>query len=92
MYLNRYKRGLYNTIFFTAIECPSLSLTNGSIVYVSDTTPEFEIGTVATHSCDAGFALVGGMARTCMDDNQVDIVGEWSGSAPTCKGNNFKFV
>ena len=76
--------------FISANECTSLSLTNGLIVYSSDITPEFEIGTVATHSCDAGFALVGGMTRTCLGDNQVDIIGVWSGSAPTCERNHFK--
>ena len=75
--------------FISAIECPSLSLTNGVIVYVSDTTPEFEIGTVATYSCDTGFAVVGDMTRTCLDNNQLDIVGVWSGSAPTCEGNHY---
>ena len=59
------------------------------IVFTADTTPEFEIGTVATHTCIAGFALVGGVTRTCMDDDQADIVGVWSGSAPTCEGNDF---
>ena len=36
-------------------------------------------------TCIAGFALVGDMTRTCADDNQADIVGAWSGSAPTCE-------
>ena len=59
------------------------------ILYAADTTPEFEIGTVATHTCITGFALVGDMTRTCMDNDQADIVGVWSGSAPTCERNNF---
>ena len=74
-------RTLYST---TAIECPSLNLPNGTIAYTADTTPEFKIGTEATHMCDTGFALFGDMSRTCMDDDQEDIVGMWSGSAPTC--------
>ena len=72
-------------IFLAAIECPSLSLTDGSVAYAADTSPEFSIGTVATHTCSAGFALVGDMTRTCMDDDQADIIGVWSGSAPTCE-------
>ena len=56
------------------------------ITYDANTTSEFEIGTVATHLCDAGFALVGNMNRTCVDDNQEDIVGVWSENAPTCNG------
>ena len=59
------------------------------ILYAADTTPEFEIGTVATHTCIAEFALVGDMTRTCMDNDQADIVGVWSGSAPTCERNDF---
>ena len=61
-------------------------------MYAADTTPEFEIGTVATHTCNAGFALVGFMTRTCMDDDQADIVGVWSGSAPTCERNYYLFI
>ena len=53
------------------------------IVYATDNTPQFEIGTVANHSCSAGYALTGGSTRTCMDDEQADIVGDWSGTAPT---------
>ena len=59
-------------------------------MYAADTTPGFEIGTVAIHTCNAGFALVGDMTRTCMDDDQADIFGVWSGSPPTCEGNHFK--
>ena len=57
------------------------------IVFASDTTSDFEIGTVATHSCNTGFALVGDMTRTCIDDDQADIVGVWSGSPPICERN-----
>ena len=81
MLLEIVSRTLYST---TAIECPSLNLPNGTIAYTADTTPEFEIGTEATHMCDSGFALVGNMTRACMDDDQADIVGLWSGSTPTC--------
>ena len=59
------------------------------IKYAANTTFEFEIGTVATHMCDAGFALVGNMNRTCVVDNQEDVIGEWSESAPTCERKNF---
>ena len=56
---------------------------------VSDSTPDFAIETVTTHTCNAGFALVGIMTRTCMDDDQADIVGVWGGSAPTCERRHF---
>ena len=71
--------------FIAAIECPSLSLTDGLVAYAADTSPDFSIGTVATHTCSAGFALVGDVTRTCMDDDQADIIGVWSGSAPSCE-------
>ena len=80
---------LLSTYFFTAIDCPSISITNGVVMYAADTTSKFEIGTVATLTCNAGFALVGDMTRTCMDDDQADIVGVWSGSAPTCERKDF---
>ena len=57
-------------------------------MYSVDVTPEYEIGTIAVHMCDAGFALVGDVNRTCVDDNQEDVVGVWSESAPTCDGRN----
>ena len=55
------------------------------ITYAMDTTPEFAIATVATYACSAGFSLVGVVTRTCMDDDQADIVGVWSGDAPSCE-------
>ena len=62
------------------------------IAYATDTTPQFEIGTVATHSCNAGYTLVGDMIRTCEDDDQADIVGVWSGTAPTCERKQIVLV
>ena len=59
----------------------------GSISYSPDSGGNFTIGTTATYSCSAGFALVGGDSiRSCMDDDQVDTEGVWSGTAPTCQG------
>ena len=58
------------------------------ITFAANTTSEFDVGTIATHLCDSGFALVGSMNRTCVDDNQEDIVGVWSESAPTCEGKD----
>ena len=62
-----------------------MSLTDGSVTYAADTSPDFSIGTLATHACGAGFALVGDVTRTCMDDDQADTTGVWSGSAPICE-------
>ena len=62
------------------------------ITYAPDNTPDFDIGTVATHTCNVGFALVGEVGtRTCFEDDSQDIPGVWSGSAPTCERKNFNF-
>ena len=57
---------------------------NGAVTYATDTMANFELGTVATHSCDNGFSLQGPVVRTCMDDDGMDTVGVWNGTAPTC--------
>ena len=70
-----------------AIECPALiASTNGQVSYAMDMTSPYEIGTVATFTCDAGFSL--GRAPdtlTCAEDDQVDTVGTWGGTEPTCE-------
>ena len=58
---------------------------NGMIVFSSDTTEPYSIGTTATHSCDSGFVLSGSSERTCMQDDQEDAVGVWTNSAPACE-------
>ena len=58
-------------------------------MYATDTTPDFAINTVATHTCDAEFALVGDSTRTCMQDDQADTIGVWSSSPPTCERTEF---
>ena len=72
--------------FPSAIECPALTAPmNGQVSYATDMTAEFEIGTVATFTCDAGFSLNGAAAMlTCTDDDQMDDVGTWGGIEPTC--------
>ena len=68
------------TCMCTAI-CSSISSTNGMISYSPDTTPKLE-GTVATHSCDDGYILSGGINRTCQSDRT------WSGGSITCEGTD----
>ena len=50
--------------------------------------PNYELGTVATYSCDAGFVLdftLGGtVMRTCVDDGDNDAEGIFDGQAPIC--------
>lgn len=67
-----------------------LTLSNGIVTYSVDTAAEFEIGTIATHSCNVGFVLVGDMTQTCEDDDQADTVGAWSGTPRTCDRKNFQ--
>lgn len=64
-------------------------LTNGVITYTAGTTTDSAIiVTVATHTCISGFALIGAMTRTCMDDDQGDAAGVWNGSPPSCERKN----
>ena len=66
--------------------CPALtSPTNGQVSYEMDMTSPYEIGTVATFTCNAGFSLNGAVDMlTCADDNQLDTVGTWGGTEPPC--------
>ena len=53
----------------------------------------FEIGTVATFSCDAGFSLNGVTATlTCVDDDQADTIGTWEGTEPSCFGKSVEIM
>ncbi len=60
---------------------------NGMIVYATDMSPDFELTTTATYSCNAGYFLdlsVGNEVRTCIDDNDNDADGIFTGQAPSC--------
>ena len=59
---------------------------DGEISYSPDTEQPFDLGTVALHECNLGFALVGPENRTCVEDN---LVGVFTESAPTCERNRF---
>ena len=49
------------------------------------------LGSVATYSCDPGYALVGQSTRTCKDTNGGTVTtGTWSGTPPYCQGK-FQF-
>ncbi len=72
-----------------AIECPPLpAITNGVITYAADTTSDYDLGTVATYTCNAGYFLdlsFGGFEmRTCVDDNGLDAIGVFDRQAPRC--------
>ena len=74
--------------FSVAIECEVLPpIDDGSITYAEDTTPNFDLGTTATYECNEGFFLdvsVGNRVRTCVDDDGMDAIGVFDGTAPTC--------
>ncbi len=58
---------------------------NGVITYAVDMRPDYDLGTVATHSCNQGYVLRGGNdLRTCEDagDGSGSI---FSGQVPTCQ-------
>ena len=58
---------------------------NGLITYSTISNNNvYELGTLAEHSCNAGFALVGVANRTCSAFDQ-SIVGNWTLTAPTCQ-------
>ena len=47
------------------------------------------LGSVATYSCDPGYALVGQTTRTCEDTNGGTVAtGTWSNSPPSCQGRS----
>ena len=74
--------------FFTAIKCLSLNeIENGVILYANDTTPQYELGTVATYSCNTGFGLDlsnGSETRTCVDDGDNNAEGIFDLMPPSC--------
>ena len=62
-----------------AAQCPPLPvIANGMIAYGPDTTPDYDVGTVATYVCDKGFNLFGAMTRVCQSDRT------FSDSPPVC--------
>ncbi|XP_064386509.1 CUB and sushi domain-containing protein 1-like isoform X1 [Halichondria panicea] len=69
-----------------AIECPPLSaIINGTMIsYSPDVTPDYDLGTNATYTCEAGFHLKGNGVRVCMDDDGMDAIGVWSDQEPSC--------
>ena len=83
---------LYYVHVYSAIQCPSIDalepITDGFITYATDTTPEYDLDTVATYACDAGFVLDLSLGRsemrTCVDDMDNDAEGVFDNQAPIC--------
>ena len=68
-----------------AIECEPLpDIANGRITYAEDTTPNFDLGTVATYECDDGYYLMGEDQRNCTAGDGSSAIGVFEGQAPTC--------
>ncbi len=66
--------------------CPHIpSPLNGCIDFAEDYVAPFDLGTVATYSCESGFALMGSEMRTCVT-NGDDRVGVWSLTETVCVG------
>ena len=79
----------YILFCFTAVGCPALEeLGNGQIIYSVDSLTDFSLDTIATFICNESFSLDGNSTRTCMDDDQADTIGVWSGEMPSCIGVN----
>ena len=57
---------------------------NGGIVYASDTSAPYDLGTTATYSCNSGYSLVGDEVRTCGGDGS-STMGVWDLSEPSCE-------
>ena len=62
-----------------AAQCPSLAdPTNGQVTFSNSTN----VGSIATYSCDTGFALNGNPMRTCQATGNT---ADWSGDDSTCE-------
>ncbi len=74
---------IHNQFLFVAV-CDELAIiANGMIVYTDDITAPYDIGTLATYSCNPGFVLSGeNVQRTCMNAGD-GIGGRFDGVAPT---------
>ncbi len=71
-----------------AIMCPDLpNPANGRVTFSADGLAPFMLATVATYSCEPGYALSSTDTRTCVDESgETNPVGTWDGDAPTCSG------
>ena len=76
------------TSSYSAIEClPLPPIDNGFIRYTPDVSPSYELDSMATYTCNAGFILDlsnGSETRTCVDDDGMDAVGVFNRQAPSC--------
>ena len=76
-------------VLHTVIICHTLpNILNGFITYAPDTTPDYDLDTVAIYACDTGFvldlSLERSVTRTCVDDDGLDAIGVFDRQAPIC--------
>ena len=64
--------------FTTAVDCGQLPAPENGLIDGNLTT----FNNTASYSCDTGYELVGDQTRTCLAS------GNWSGSQPSCDGEN----
>ena len=75
-----------NICLFAAIVCLEVAdVTNGNVIYVTDNTAPFELGTRTIYSCNSGFAITGVTNRICQA-NSSNPIGRWTESSPVCVG------
>ncbi len=87
---DNYKGGIqFNIVqcyYAEAVYCPPLTTPgNGSVTISSAGVNLLSVGSVATYSCDPGYALLGPPTRTC-EDPDSNSVGTWSETMPDCEG------
>ena len=72
----------------TAVVCDELpAINNGIILYQPDMSAQFDLGTVATYSCNEGYQLItnpGDEIRTCVDGGDGNG-GVFNGAKPICE-------
>ena len=79
-------------IFHLTVMCPSLlDLVNGQITYGADTTPDFDVGTTATHACDRGYGLTEDAVRICTASAD-NLTASWSGNVPSCESEYYSYT
>ena len=62
------------------MQCPALEpIPNGVITYGPDMMADFDVGTMATYSCDFGFLPVGSVTQLCISG------GIWTDQPPVCE-------
>ena len=68
---------LSTTLFFLVVQCPSLSITNGDVVFTNGMSYKDR----SVYTCDEGYSLNRHPVRMC----QADMT--WEGAVtPTCSG------